>query len=179
MLSKKIGVVIKRTLKSLKKCIFLLTIIYCVFLYSKSEAAEVNSDSLVQETKKEEITKYFTQKLSIVEDFDMQKLSPDDENYMYGEFESEGLYYSPVNNEDWGIRNKENKDISFYGVYLGEPVANFKSVLEKNGWITIYETLYTALIGDKKYAFSLEMDENGNVSSWFVSIAIQANNAQI
>lgn len=119
-----------------------------------------------------DISEYLEQYEQIVSILDMQVTTD------YWQFENWKSYvvdqfYLEEGNGAFSMKNEGASYVKLYGISLGDNVQQVEKTMKENEWIPYYNTEsmyeYVALINNREYILSFNVDDKGNVTSWYLN----------
>ena len=119
-----------------------------------------------------EVSEYFENYEELVKILDMQLIT---EHWQFENWDSymKEQFYIEGDGKVFSMKNEGNSNIKLYNISLGENIKHGENALKDNGWIDYYSyenvNEYVALLNNKKYMLTIYIDNNENITSWYIN----------
>lgn len=145
---------------------------YDLITYSPKKIVEILKNSNVSEENDDiEISLYLEQYELLAEILNMEPMDywqfADSKSYVVDQF------YLEWKDELFSMKNEGAFYVKLYGISIGDSMMEVERILQENGWVNYIRNdnmcTYITILNNKEYLLSLYLDNNSNLSSWYLN----------
>ena len=82
-------------------------------------------------------------------------------------------FYLEWEKQTFSMKNESSDKVMLFSICLGDTITHADQILKQNGWISYHESKennsYLASIEGRQYLLSMDKDENGNITYWYLN----------